>query len=105
MVGDTDIHTIMLTSEEVRNIALLARIGLTDSEVEKYRKELSGVLDFFHELGELDLSGGFVGDGIPVKENDTREDRVAELGGVEREDILNCVPVKKDGFIKVRSVF
>jgi aspartyl-tRNA(Asn)/glutamyl-tRNA(Gln) amidotransferase subunit C len=95
----------MLTSEEVRHIALLARIGLTDSEVEKYRKELSGVLDFFHELGELDLSGESVGGGIPVKENDTREDRVVEFGGIGREDILKCVPVKKDGFIKVRSVF
>lgn len=104
-VGDTDIHIIMLTSEEVRHIALLARIGLTDAEVEKNRKDLSGVLDFFHELGELDLSGESVGDGIPVKENDTREDRVAEFGDTGREDILNGVPVKKDGYIKVRSVF
>ncbi len=95
----------MLTSEEVKHIALLARIGLTDSEVEKYRNELSGVLDFFHELGELDLSRESVGDGIPVKENDTREDRVAEFVEIGREDILNGVPVRKDGFIKVRSVF
>jgi aspartyl-tRNA(Asn)/glutamyl-tRNA(Gln) amidotransferase subunit C len=95
----------MLTTEEVKHIALLARIGLSDSEVEKYRKELSGVLDFFHELGELDLSKETTDDGMPVKENDTREDRVVEFGGVGREDILNGVPVKKDGFIKVRSVF
>ncbi|HWQ60100.1 MAG TPA: Asp-tRNA(Asn)/Glu-tRNA(Gln) amidotransferase subunit GatC [Candidatus Fimivivens sp.] len=95
----------MLTREEVEHIALLARIGLTDTEVEKYRKDLSGVLDFFHELEELDLSGESEGDVVPVKENDTREDRVVEFGGIGREDILKRVPSKKDGFIRVRSVF
>jgi aspartyl-tRNA(Asn)/glutamyl-tRNA(Gln) amidotransferase subunit C len=97
--------THMLTIEEVKHIALLARIGLSDVEVEKYRKELSGVLDFFHELGELDLSNESIGDGIPVKENDTREDRVVEFGDIGKSDIMTCVPVKKDGFIRVRSVF
>ncbi len=95
----------MLTTEEVKHMALLARIGLSDAETEKYQKELSGVLDFFRELGELDLSSEHAEDGIPVKENDTREDRIAEFGDTGREDILNGVPVKKDGYIKVRSVF
>ncbi len=95
----------MLTTEEVKHIALLARIGLTESETEKYRKDLSGVLDFFNELEELDLSKERIGNGIPVKENDTREDRVVECGALGREDILKNVPVQKDGAVKVKSVF
>jgi len=95
----------MLTTQEVKHIALLARIGLSDAETEKYRKELSGVLDFFRELEELDLSSERQGDGVPVKENDTREDRVAEFGPVGRGDIMKNVPSGKDGFIKVKSVF
>ncbi len=95
----------MLTTEEVKHIALLARIGLTEVETEKYRKDLSGVLDFFNELEELDLSKERIGNGIPVKENDTREDRVAEFGSLGREDILKNVPAQKDGAVKVKSVF
>jgi len=95
----------MLTTEEVKHIALLARIGLSEMETEKYRKDLSGVLGFFHELEEFDLSGEQDIDGIPVKENDTRMDRVASFGSLGREEILKNVPEKADGFIKVRSVF
>lgn len=95
----------MLSREEVEHIALLARIGLSDTEVEKYRKDLSGVFDFFHELEELDLSGEPEDDGIPVKENDTREDSVSGFGSVGRDGIMRNVPAKNDGFVKVRSVF
>ena len=95
----------MLTTEEVKHIALLARIGLSDTETGKYRKELSSVLDFFHELEELDLSGEREGLDMPVKENDTREDRVHGSGPVSREAILQNVPSRKDGFVKVKSVF
>ena len=44
----------MITKEEVIKIALLARLKLTDTEVEKFQKELSGILDFMKKLDELD---------------------------------------------------
>ncbi|NTW14305.1 MAG: Asp-tRNA(Asn)/Glu-tRNA(Gln) amidotransferase subunit GatC [Candidatus Moranbacteria bacterium] len=95
----------MLTVDEVKHIALLARIGLSDTEVETYRKDLSSVLDFFHELGDLVIAEGDADDGIPIKTNDYREDTVEDAGTSCREGIMNIVPVKKDGFVKVRSVF
>lgn len=97
----------MLTTEEVRHIALLARIGLSDGEIEAYRKDLSGVLDFFHELEELTLPDDMeaVRNAVPVKGNDTREDRVEDFGEAGRGRIMEGVPVKKDGYVKVRSVF
>ncbi|NTW15457.1 MAG: Asp-tRNA(Asn)/Glu-tRNA(Gln) amidotransferase subunit GatC [Candidatus Moranbacteria bacterium] len=95
----------MLSTDEVKRIALLARIGLTDAEIERYRKDLSSVLDFFRELEALDLSDGADGEGVPVKENDTREDRAEPFGSVGRDDIMKSVPSVKDGYVKVRSVF
>lgn len=95
----------MLSVEEVKHIALLARIGLTDTEVEKYRKELSGVLDFFKELESLDLSGEPLGTVVPRKTNDCREDRAENFGSAGKQAIMDNVPETKDGFIKVRSVF
>ena len=97
----------MLSIEEVRHIALLARVGLTDEETEALRKDLSGVLDFFRELEKLSLpeTGDASMEDIPVKENDTRTDRVSDFGVRGRERIMEGVPVKRDGFVKVRSVF
>ena len=40
----------MMTPEEVKHIALLARIGLSDEEVAKYGKDLSTVLAWFEQL-------------------------------------------------------
>lgn len=95
----------MLSNEEVEHIASLARIGLSDEEKETYRKDLSGVLDFFCELEELSVPEDGAGNAVPVKENDTRSDRVEECDESVRNGILAGVPVKKDGFVKVRSVF
>src|SRR3989344_8495935 len=40
----------MISKDEVKHIALLARLGLSDEELQAMQKDLSGVLDFFREL-------------------------------------------------------
>ena len=95
----------MLNEEEVRHIALLARIGLTDAEVATYRKDLSSVLDFFRELEDLTVTEKDAHDDVPVKENDFREDIAEDFGTDGRKRIIDGIPVKKDGFVQVKSVF
>ncbi len=46
----------MLTAEEVRHVAMLARLGLTDDEVETMREQLVQVLDYIAILDKLDTS-------------------------------------------------
>jgi aspartyl-tRNA(Asn)/glutamyl-tRNA(Gln) amidotransferase subunit C len=94
----------MLTEEEVKHIAILARIGLSDDEVERYRTDLSQVLDFFKELESLD-TGDAVETVVPEKENDYREDRMEDFGSAGKERILGNVPATKNGYVKVKSVF
>lgn len=43
-----------LTSEEVRHIASLARLGLTDEEVETLQAQLGDILGHVNQLNELD---------------------------------------------------
>lgn len=95
----------MLSKEEVEHIAVLARIGLSDDEVARYRKDLSQVLDFFKELETLDISAGEAGESVPRKKNDTREDRVENFSAHGKKIIMGNVPDRKDGYVKVRSVF
>jgi aspartyl-tRNA(Asn)/glutamyl-tRNA(Gln) amidotransferase subunit C len=95
----------MLSKEEVKHIALLARIGVKDDEIEKYQKDLSGVLDFFKELETADVSQVSVPRQIIGRENGMRSDRVQEGALQQTEAIMANVPEVKDGFVKVKSVF
>jgi aspartyl-tRNA(Asn)/glutamyl-tRNA(Gln) amidotransferase subunit C len=46
----------MLSEEEVRHVANLARLGLTEAEVEKMSGQLGTIIDSIDQIGELDLS-------------------------------------------------
>jgi aspartyl-tRNA(Asn)/glutamyl-tRNA(Gln) amidotransferase subunit C len=45
----------MISEEEVRHVANLARLGLTDAEVKKMSGQLGAILDSIEQIGELDL--------------------------------------------------
>ncbi len=45
-----------LSAEDVRAIADLARLELSDDDVVRYRRQLSAILDYFRKLEELDTS-------------------------------------------------
>jgi aspartyl-tRNA(Asn)/glutamyl-tRNA(Gln) amidotransferase subunit C len=46
-----------LSEEEVRHIALLSRLQLTDEEVKLYAEQLTHILDYVKKLQDLDTSG------------------------------------------------
>jgi aspartyl-tRNA(Asn)/glutamyl-tRNA(Gln) amidotransferase subunit C len=46
----------MISEEEVRHVANLARLGLTEAEVEKVSGQLGAIIDSIDQIGELDLS-------------------------------------------------
>ena len=46
----------MLTQEEVRHVAMLARLGLSDEEVETLRSQLGQVLEYIDILQAVDTS-------------------------------------------------
>jgi aspartyl-tRNA(Asn)/glutamyl-tRNA(Gln) amidotransferase subunit C len=45
-----------LTREEVLHVARLARLALTDEEVERFREQLSAILEAVGTVAELDLA-------------------------------------------------
>ncbi len=95
----------MLSSEEVKNIAKLARIGLSDEDVLKYQRDLSAILDFFKELETVPTDGVLPMGNSTEKSDAFREDVAASGSEAERAAILANVPMTKDGFVKVKSVF
>jgi aspartyl-tRNA(Asn)/glutamyl-tRNA(Gln) amidotransferase subunit C len=92
-----------LTLEQVRNVAALARLGLSDDELERMRDQLSSILTSIETIEELDT------DAIPPTA------QTIDLVDVVREDIPNeSLPLEKvfqnaprhqDGFFVVQTPF
>ena len=91
-----------LTSEEVRYIALLARVGMTDDEIELMRDQMSHILENFDVLNQVDTEGiEPTGHSVDI-DTVTREDEVAR--SFPKEDVLANAPSREDDFIRVRAV-
>ena len=91
-----------LSREEVRHIALLARLGLEDDELEKFREQLSDILENFEILKQVDTT-----DVPPTRQpialkNVVRGDEVAP--SLPQEDILANAPREEEGCFRVRAV-
>lgn len=101
----------MLSSDEVKHIAHLARIELTPDEQEKIGNDLSKILEYVNQLSALDtkdiapLNGGI--DLVQQTRSDEQTDAYKEeLCNPETAACLvNAAPAKQDGYVKVKSVF
>ena len=47
----------MIDRDQVLHVARLARLSLSDEEIERMSEELSGILEHIEKIGELDLDG------------------------------------------------
>lgn len=92
----------MISKDEVKNIAGLARVGLGEKEIEKYAKDLSSILGWVEQLKEVDVSGVEPAAHIAGVDNVMREDKAGDFAG--KDKIISMFPEKKDNFNKVRSV-
>ena len=91
-----------LTREEVIKIAQLARIELSEQEVEKFQKDLSIVLEYVEELKQVDVTGLEEVSQVTGLVNVQRQDVVVDHGN--REEIFSQAPEMKDGYFKVKSI-
>ena len=94
----------MLTREEIIKVATLARVGVSEKDVEVYQHDLSEILDYFKKLDELDVSGVEPIGHITGMQNTFRNDHQADFGKIGRDAIMKNVPEIKDEYIKVKSV-
>jgi aspartyl-tRNA(Asn)/glutamyl-tRNA(Gln) amidotransferase subunit C len=91
-----------LDRQQVEHIASLARIGLTDEEIELFRQQLSHILEQFEILDELDTAGiqptGHAVDLHGVLREDEAQDSLTS------EDTLRNAPRREGDFIRVKAV-
>ncbi len=89
-------------SATVRKIASLARIAVTDGEVEAMVPELNNILGWIEQLGEVDVTGVEPMTAVIPNILRLREDVVTD-GGI-RDKILANAPAPEHGFFGVPKV-
>ena len=91
-----------LSREEVLHIALLARLGLTETEVDKFREQLSNILENFEILQQVDTSDVPATAQSIALQNVVKDDEVAV--SLPQGEILANAPRKEEDFFRVRAV-
>lgn len=88
--------------EEVRDIAELAKLELTEEEISTYAQQLSDILEYFEHLQGVDTSGvPAIASVLPLS-NVWRDDAPAEPLGAERATAN--APQSRDDQFRVRAV-
>ena len=85
----------------VRHIAKLARIAVSDAEVEALAPELSNILGWIEQLGEVDVAGVEPMTAVIPNQLRLRDDVVTE--GDKGTDLANA-PLAEHGFFAVPKV-
>ncbi len=95
----------MISKDEVKHIAKLARLELTEAEVEKMQKDLSSILDYFNVLKKAPRNNAEIdAEKRGIKENALREDKAVPKSSGLASKLIEMAPDKKEGYIKVKAV-
>lgn len=91
-----------ITKEQVRHVAALSRLSLTDEETERLEGEMSGMIAFADKLMGLDVTGVLPTTHAVPMQNVFREDGV--LPSFSRGVLLNIAPRHDESSILVPRV-
>jgi aspartyl-tRNA(Asn)/glutamyl-tRNA(Gln) amidotransferase subunit C len=91
----------MIDRDQVLHVAKLARLKVTDDEVDRMAEELSKILDHVETMNELDLEGAEPTSHVVDLTNVLRED--VPRPGLPREKALEQAPDAADGGFRVPS--
>lgn len=92
-----------LSREEVLRLARLARLDLTDDEVEEFQNQLGEILQYVEQLQSIDISGLEPTNQVTGLINVMREDTVRDYG-YEPRKLLENVPKVQDDMIQVKRM-
>ena len=92
-----------LTREDVLKLASLARISLSDEEVDEFSEELSAILQYVEQLSNVDVSGLAPTNQVTGLTNVMREDEVIDYGYAPL-DLLKNAPAVQDNQLKVKRM-
>ncbi len=93
-----------LTKEDVLKVANLARIELTDAQVEKFQPQLAAVLDYIEQLNKVDTNGVVETAQVTGLENVMRPDVITDCPDDERQATIEEAPQTVANMVRVTKV-
>ena len=91
-----------LSSDEVRHVARLARLGITSEEVTRFRDQLRNILQAIEALNRADTSR-VPATAHPLEERNVMRDDVSGPC-LSVEAALRNAPSVEDGYFKVKAI-
>lgn len=88
----------MITREDVEHISWLASIKISDEEKEKFVDQFNSILDYFHQLDEVDTEGIEPTYRVVDLANVFREDVACK--SLAQEEALKNAPRRENGYFK-----
>ena len=87
---------------DIRALATLARLELSDAEVEKMQHEIPGILAFVEQIQSVvaEVPKAF----SPDHRNITRSDAITHESGIHTETLLSAAPVREGNYVSVKQV-
>jgi len=91
-----------ISKEEVRHIAELARLRLSEEETETYSRQLGDILTYVEQLNELDLRDVEPLSSVQDMVNVQRRDEIRQ--GLNRQEVMDNAADAENGYFKVPRV-
>ena len=91
----------MITTDEIKKLAHLARIAVTEEEVAGYAKDFEAILGYVDQINTINIEDIKV---EPLQVNHARIDENAHVSGQYRDAMLADAPGSQDGFYKVPKI-
>ena len=91
-----------IKTEELKYVADLARINLTEKETELFSKQLNNILEYMDKLNQLDTKAVESMSHVLDIFNVFRKDKVKK--SLDRKAVLKNAPAAKNGFFQVPKV-
>jgi len=92
----------MISQDDVKKLAALARIKLTEKEEEKFAKEIDGIVGYVAHIQKF--TAGENTQGQEKVKNVLREDKNPHESGIHTETILAEAPQREGNYVKVKKI-
>ncbi|WP_110113602.1 Asp-tRNA(Asn)/Glu-tRNA(Gln) amidotransferase subunit GatC [Bacillus sp. CGMCC 1.16541] len=91
-----------ISVDQVKHVAHLARLAVTEEEAQMFAKQLDAIITYAEQLDELDTSNVKPTSHVLDMKNIMREDKPGK--GLTIEEVTKNAPDHKDGYVRVPSI-
>lgn len=92
-----------MDKEELKKLAELARISVSDKELKGFQKDMKAILKYISQIQESTVHEGEKTEKEQLR-NVMREDEQAHESGIYTDNLLSQVPETEMGYVKVKKI-